>query len=175
MADQRLGSPTALRSIHAELAVLNSFNTGAVNARASAVWNAVSKIMFMPVPCPGPFTVMKFACENGAAVSGNLDMGLYTPEGQLIVSTGSTAQSGTSGWQVIDVTDTAVPPGWYYLAMVLDNVTGTNDRLGSLAALKRMYGCREQLSTFPLPTSATFAVVTDAYIPSFMAMGVVTI
>jgi hypothetical protein len=59
--------------------------------------------------------------------------------------------------------------------MVLDNVTGTNDRLGSLAALKRMYGCREQLSTFPLPTSATFAVVTDAYIPSFMAMGVVTI
>lgn len=176
MADQCLASPTALRSITVEGAVLNSFYGGAVNARASGTWTASSKCVFCPVSCPGPFTVTKFACDNGTAVSGNIDIGLYTKEGQLIVSTGSTAQAGTSQWQTIDVTDTTIPPGWYYLAMVMNNATGTNLRLASQTIAKRLFGWMEQLSTFPLPATATMVPCTsDGFWITCQAMGVTTL
>jgi hypothetical protein len=173
--DIQLARPTALRSIHAEMGCHNQMFNAVVNARASTAWVSANLVMYVPVPCPGPFRITKFACENGSAVSGNLDMGLYTPEGKLIVSTGSTAQAGTSQWQSIDVTDTEIPPGWYYLAMVLNNSTGTNVRTASATTAKRMFGCVEQTSTFPLPASATFAVNTNAYWPMFQAMGVTTL
>lgn len=167
---ERLGSPTALRTIHLELGVNNLMHIGSLT-RTSATWPTANRITYVPVPCPGPFTLTKLAFENGTAVSGNLDIGLYTPEGTRIVSTGSTAQAGIGLWQEIDVTDTQLAPGWYYLAAVLDNTTGTHLRLASSGVAKRLYGMMEELA-FPLPASATFTACTQGNIPSIIGTGV---
>jgi len=175
MADVRLATPKSLSSLNYEAMVVNTMIIGSYTTNASTAWPSASRAMYIPVACPGPFTIRKFTCHNGGAVSGNVDLGIYTSEGQLIISTGGTAQSGTGTQQVIDVTDTLIPPGWYYLAMVIDNGTGTNQRVASSAFAKRFHGCRQQASAYPLPSTATFADAADAYWPSFQATGVATI
>jgi hypothetical protein len=53
---------------------------------------------------------------NGATASGNMDVGIYDYAGTRLVSSGSTAQSGTSAFQDFDITDTLLGPGIFYLA-----------------------------------------------------------
>ena len=103
--------------------------------------------------------------ENGATVSGNVDAGIYSYGGSRMVSTGSTAQSGASAPQVVDVTDTVLDPGIYFAAMAMDNATGIVRSSALAARLARVCGVQEQATAFPLPASATWAVMTRAFIP----------
>ena len=124
--DTRLASPSSLPSWQWYWSVQILATVQATTGRGTATtWPAADRAIFIPVMCSGYFTVKKFAIENGA-VSGNLDAGIYTSEGKLVVSTGSTAMSGANSWQTIDVTDTQIPPGLYYLAMAINNTTGAN-------------------------------------------------
>lgn len=137
----------------------------------SAVWPTANKAFYYPfLVTEAPWTVRRIGVRNGTAVSGNLDVGVYDSEGNRLVSSGSTAQAGTSATQWLDVTDTTLLPGLYYLALALDNVTGTFVRLASLTADQlRSMGVFVQTSAFPLPASATFAVADAAYVPVFFA------
>jgi len=61
---------------------------------------------------------------NGATVSGNFDIGIYDDQQNLIAHSGSTAQAGTTQWQVVAVS-AAFDPGVYYMALAFDNTTAT--------------------------------------------------
>ena len=123
----------------------------------SATWSSVNQALFTPVTLTVPVTVYQLACFNGTAVSGNIDLGIYDSVGTRLVSSGSTAQAGTTAAQVIDITDTNLVPGVYYLAQAMDNTTGTihGSVIGNL--MLAACGVVQMASAFPLPSTATYA------------------
>lgn len=126
-----------------------------VNASTTFTANSVR---YYPVIVPQDCVVTKLWLQNGAAVSGNVDVGIYDEEGNRLVSAGSTAQAGTNAVQVFDVTDTRIPAGLCYFAFVIDNTTGAiwhtgNNFLGAFVG----HSGYLQAATFPLPAVATFA------------------
>jgi hypothetical protein len=103
---------------------------------------------------------------NGGAVSGNVDAGIYDEGGVRLVSSGSVAAAGVSLVQEVDPTDTPVGPGRFSLALAASSTSQQFLRIqvGSTTLL-RAFGLANQTSAFPLPASATFAVVGYDYIP----------
>lgn len=140
----------------------------AFRSTASAAYPTASLAIFVPFVLAKPILVKKLWCYNGTAVSGNVDVGIYDEQGTRLCSSGSTAQAGTSTLQEFNITDTVIGPGLFYLAIALDNTTGTLFRgtVTTVALLKQL-GMFQQASAFALPATATFATVANDYIPVF--------
>jgi len=136
-------------------------------ALVSTSWPTANLALYVPVLVTETFQAIQLAANNGATVSGNLDLGIYDHSGNRLVSTGSTAQAGTTTLQIISIASTQLLPGRYYLAQVLDNVTGTH-RGPSATSVQdwRAMGCYQQAAAFPLPAAAVFAQFTGARIPN---------
>ena len=132
---------------------------------ASATYPTANLALFIPFVVTEPIVAVQLWCINGAAVSGNVDMGIYDVAGTKLVSIGSTAQSGTSVMQAFNITDTQLGTGRYFLAIALDNTTGTLTRATTPAVYLSAFGMAEMGTAFALPATATFAAVTNAYIP----------
>lgn len=119
-----------------------------------------SRIYYIPLHIDAVFQVNALYVVNGAAVSGNIDIGLYTANFNKVVSTGSIAQAGTNGPQLQTVTSTSIPAGLYYYAVVADNGVSTFFRLALTTATgNRGFACALQNATFPLPASGTPATI----------------
>ena len=144
-----------------------NFSAGAVRlaSAASAAFPTTNQAFFMPLFMGAPITIAQLFVWNGATVSGNVDVGVYAEDGTRLVSSGSTAQAGTSVLQVFDVTDTVIGPGNYYLALACDNTTATITRVTVALSVARLHGNLTQASAFPLPTLATFATVAGGFTP----------
>jgi len=162
---------TSVISLESEVGnVLISHGLG---AGASAVWPTALKAFFFPFTVTGnadeaPRAYTGAIVMNGAAVSGNLDVGVYDQLGNKIANVGSTAQSGTTAPQRINfATPLQLKPGRYYLAIVLDNGTGATVRWAPTAQMARCAGVRELvLGALPLPaTVATWVGCTAGYVP----------
>ena len=113
---------------------------------------------------------------QGGTQSGNVDLGIYTSTGGLIVSSGLIAQTtGTiNTLHDVGLTDTLLTPGFYYMAIKCTSGTGT--------AFMRNPADEIAQSTWPmfqettganaaLPTAATFASTTITT-PPLIVMGV---
>lgn len=150
--------------------ILISHNVGAA---ASAVWPTALKAFFFPFNVSGsseeaPRAYTGAILMNGAAVSGNVDIGIYDSLGNKIANVGSTAQAGTTAPQRINfATPVQLKPGRYYLAIVLDNTTGATVRWAPTAQTARGAGVRELvLGALPLPASVSAWVgATAGYVP----------
>jgi hypothetical protein len=136
------------------------------SSNGSAVYPTANKAFYAPFFIGEPTTIVKAFTVNGTALSGNVDVGIYTDNGVKLVSTGSTLQAGTSDMQLIDLTDTLLAPGSYYMAMACDNTTATFFRQ-STAAMLPAVGLLSQLTAFVLPSTATMARDTGSYMPLF--------
>lgn len=139
-----------------------------VGLGAATAWPTANKALYIPFGVTRPFTAYKFSAYVGTA-SGNIDVGIYDEGGTRLVSLGSTAAvTGTPDW---NITDTVLPRGLYYMALAVDNTTFTV-RAGSLnnnTALVTALGMAEQTTAFALPATATFAKVSQNYVP-FLAL-----
>jgi hypothetical protein len=139
----------------------DNFPLGAAFAVSNA-WPTSNLAIYIPVEIYEPVTIVKMSVNNGSAVSGNIDVGIYDAGGKRLVSKGSTAQAGTSAIQTFDITDTLLLPGLYYMAVALDNTTGTLAGWNSMTSPEqKMVGLYEQGTAFPLPATATFATFTQ--------------
>lgn len=140
-------------------------------AAASAVWPTANKAIFIPFVISGddrPSRVYsKIILMNGAAVSGNVDVGVYDANGNKLVSAGSTAQAGTTQPQVFTfASPLQLTPGRYYLGIALDNGVGTTARLATTLQVLRAMGVRVRTTSFPLPASVSSWTGCDvAYLP----------
>lgn len=124
---------------------------------ASSAWGTANLALFMPFLLPTQETLYQLGWLNGATVSGNVDAGIYDRDFAKVVTTGSTAQSGTSVGQLVDIADTVLPPGLYYAAIAADNVIATLQQFTVLAALMRACGMGQMAAAFPLPATLTWA------------------
>lgn len=133
---------------------------------ASAAYPAANRAYYIPFHLDEPILVTKLFCANGATVSGNVDMGIYDSNFTRIVSIGSTVQAGTSALQAFDITDTLIGPGDFYLAIALDNATGTiyNGTNPTLPVVQAA-GILMQASAFPLPANATPVTSSATTVP----------
>lgn len=137
-----------------------------VTAATSTAWPAANLAIFVPVRIPFPVTVFKMVVGAGATAAGNFDVGIYDSNGNKLVSSGATAK-GSSVEHIIDVTDTRIGPGVYYLAMSAD---GTNNYImltpsgTSPVPLQkiRLYGVLEATTSYVLPASVTFSAASSA-------------
>lgn len=140
----------------------------------TATWPVASKALYVPVVVERSVVAYQIAVTV-AVQSGNLDVGIYTEDGSRLISSGSTAV-GAAGVQAVNITDTTLPPGGYFLAMAVDNTTASFVRLSVPPALAlRAAGMREQATAFALPSTATFANVAAAYLPNISIATAATI
>lgn len=71
-------------------------------------------------------TVTGFIIGHGSVAAGNLDLGIYDVNGNLLGHTGVTAASGANSSQTLTLgTPFAISPGNYYTALWVDNATDT--------------------------------------------------
>lgn len=138
---------------------------------ASGAWPAANRAIYIPIVIGNWFTAKKIVVENAGTVNGNVDAGIYDQAGNRIVSIGTTAQTGTNVPQELDITDTTLAPGRYYLAMASSSGTATYFRWAPAVALCSAFGMLQQATAFALPAAATFAACTAAYIPDIYIMG----
>jgi hypothetical protein len=125
----------------------------------SVAWPTANRALYVPFTISEPgYTATQMFVYNGTAVSGNIDVGIYDVTLARLVSMGSTAQAGTSAIQTFNITDTALPPGRYWMGVAMDNTTGTlfrwGDQFPSVAA-----GMFTQASAWSsgMPSTATVA------------------
>lgn len=141
---------------------------------AAAVWPAINKALYIPVLLNRHATAYQMGVIVGTQ-SGNLDVGIYDMNGVRLVSAGSTAVAA-AGLQIVNITDTPLSPGLYYLAMCVDNTTAAFNR-GSVGAVQsQVSGMQEQaVGAVTLPSTATFANPAASYCPVIMASLVATL
>lgn len=109
-----------------------------------------------------PMVVTTVGIVNGATASGNIDLGIYAPDGTRLGSTGSVAQSGTNVVQNVALTATlTLARGWYYFAYAIDNGTGTFLAANIASHQWRITGNRLVTSTFPLPATLTMTPLVN--------------
>lgn len=136
-----------------------------VSALASAAFpTAANRVYYYPFRIYEPSLAVEIGFVNGATASGNLDVGIYDWEGNRIVNSGSTAQTGTSTFQVFNITDTLLQPGRYFMAFTHSNTTGTVMSVTAADELIIPGGLfyLETTGAFGLPATATFATNTAA-------------
>jgi hypothetical protein len=144
-------------------------------ATGGGAWPAANRALLVPFEIASPRVVTEIVWYNGSGISGNVDAGIYTTAGGRIVSTGSTAQSGSTAQQVVDITDTLLLPGVYYMALAMDNGTGTIVRWQNYGTQQLIASGMQQAATaFPLPDPVTLANPATNYVPC-MALGFQTV
>lgn len=147
----------------------------------SANYIAANVGVFVPFWIPESTTFTKVWWTNGSAVAGNIDCGIFAADGTLIVAAGSTGQLNTTNAQVVDITDTTLARGIYYMGITSDTSGATQKVLASspAAGIPQSLGLLEDSACAPpFSTSAnpaTFAAYTRAFIPFFGVQGYRTI
>lgn len=125
-----------------------------------------NKAYYIPVLLTYTVIATKLFCINDTAVAGNIDLGIYNIDGTRIVSTGSTAQAGTSQSQSISITPTTLGPGLIYLAIASSSTSAAFVCMKNAAAhFAQFFGGYEQLTALPLPAAATFASSSSFFVP----------
>ncbi len=153
-------------------AIQVEFNVSAIPA--TATWPTANLGLFIPFFLPCRFVLRRMFCLNGSAVSGNIDLGVYSMDGSKIVSAGSTAHSGTSTVQIVTVTETVLAPGRYYMALSCSNTTSQFLRQ-SIGVLGAQNGGIVQAATqVPLANLPTFASPSNTFIPVFGISSITT-
>lgn len=132
----------------------------------SATWVAANRIIYTPLRLSEPYLVRRLWLMNGTAVSGNIDIALMAADGTRLLAAGLTAQAGTTAIQTVAVTATWIGAGLYYLAVMLDNVTGTVWRTASILQPRLCGFTQEAVAAGnPIPAVATFATNTTLFVP----------
>lgn len=129
------------------------------NAVTSTAWGTQYRAVYVPVRVPVRCVVRKLGYASSTTATGNIDIGLYDASGVRLVSSGSTAKVGATSLAVVDVTDTTIGPGGYYIALNNDTTTDTFSCTSESAPRAAAYGLlTETLGSVVLPATATWIV-----------------
>jgi hypothetical protein len=159
---EQMITPISWCSLGVQLSALSN------GTATSQTWPTANKALYFPFTLDESTTFTKAFWMNGATVSGNVDIGIYNEAGTRQVSMGSTAQATINSIQEVNIADTTLAAGRYYMALSCDNTTATfYTWLLSSALYSKVLGAAEQTTAFVLPASFTLATPTTANIPVF--------
>jgi hypothetical protein len=151
-----------------------SYNSSALNIAypSSGTFPDQNRAHYYPIIVPVTCVVRRLWWANGSAPDGNIDVGVYRDAGYKpgvrVISTGSTAQGTALQVQFVNVTDTPLAPGMYWLAINADNPSGTTTVLrgSSSAAWNAALAMEEAVGSVTLPATAT--PIESAYTNRFL-------
>lgn len=139
-------------------------------------WPSANKPVAIPFYLWQPKTVYQLGWLNGSGtMTDSVDIGIYDSSWVRKVSAGSTALSGASSLQFVNVTDTPLTaPAKYYLVMSCNGTTANqlNVITGTVTQMLVLAGCFDSATNaFPLPdpltnmvAAATFVSIPNMYI-----------
>ncbi len=129
----------------------------------SAAWPANNKAYYYPFRLTDHATAVQLLFMVGGTSSGNIDVGIYDAECRLIISAGTTAMSATIDTvQEINITDTPLAPGEYFLGVACSTTGGTGFRaVGNDELAFGVCPVYEQATALPLPDPAVPVLCTD--------------
>lgn len=150
-------------------ALFSASHTGSWTGAVS--WFSANDPIGLPFAISEACVVTQLGALNGTSPGGTFDIGVYDTSFNLIVSTGSTAGSGSQVLQWADVTNTAIAPGRYYLCMSRNDTTSQRMvHSGALtAAILAWAGVVESTTdSHPLPStlSGMTATSTNTRVPA---------
>lgn len=124
---------------------------------------------YVPFVLARPKLIAQFFWVNGTAVGGNTDVGVYNEALTKLLSTGSTANSGTTTLQAVNVTDTLLQAGRYWLALASDSSTQVYMGDSIIARAQDMWGIKQQASGWSsgLLSSPTLSGPAQTLLPLF--------
>lgn len=138
--------------------IINIVNFGA------AAWPAANRAIYIPFYVEHHVTARQMFWENGG-VAGTTDIGIYDVRGKRLISSTATTNSGSI--QIVNITDTDLDPGIYYMGADASTVT-TQTYWSGIIQIPNLRMCgvqQEAVGSATLPAQATFAAVTSAYLP----------
>lgn len=101
-------------------------------------------------------TAFRIWFRTSGVQTGNYDVGIYDENGTRLVSSGSTALPTTQNAVMVDIADTPLTAGRYYLAHAVSSATSSQAvGIASIVNL-RAAGNVTQASALPLPATMTF-------------------
>jgi hypothetical protein len=138
---------------------------------AGAVWPAANRALYCPILVEEFVTVTQMAVWP-TVQSGNLDIGIYNEVGSRLISSTSTAVGVGAALQAVNINDTPLSPGVYFLALNVDNTTAAFQRSsGGGSGSLQICGLQQQaVGAVTLPSTATFANPANAYVPLIQAL-----
>ena len=147
----------------AALDVISGVSSGATVG--AGAWPSANLAIFVPWRVVAPTWARRVWYASGNA-TGNVDVGIYRDDGSLVVSSGATAQGSGNVVNFINITDTRIPPGDYFLGISFASATAQPFR-NTTALFSRVQGVCQMAAAHPLPATATFAAAGQDYIPFF--------
>ena len=93
-------------------------------------WSTADQAVAIPFRVWESTTVIKLGWLNGSGVGGNTDVALYDNNWTRLVSTGSTACTGSNAQQWVDTADTTLSPGVQYYAALNHSSTTASQCYG---------------------------------------------
>lgn len=114
-------------------------------------------------------TIITHLISYVSTQNGNWNMGIYEEDGTAVVI-GTKSAVPAPGIASLDIADTTLSPGFYFIALWSDSSTVVFPSNGFGAQVVRVCGVRQQtgLAT-DLPATATFATYTTAVCPIMAA------
>lgn len=155
--------------------IINSIShmAGCIQSSGSAYtagtnWGVANRAVYCLILIPHGVTITALWWINGTLASGNVDTGIYDAlTHKKVITTGSTARSGTNVLQSVTLTNSVfLRPGMYYLAHNSD--TSTNSRtVATFFTVSDMtiLAAGIETSAFPLPDPITPVIATAASTP----------
>jgi len=140
----------------------------------TTAWPSANLGQYLPFTINQVQTIYYIRCQNGGAVAGTIDVGIYDADGNRIVTMGATTMAGTSAVQDFNIPDTVLQPGVYYMAMSMSDTATARVRGWPMTAGANTSasGCLQQASVATLPSpTATFAASTSTFVPLMALMG----
>lgn len=126
---------------------------------ATSTYPTANLAIYTPVVFTDLGVVKKLWVASSTIGTGNFDVGLYNSAGTRLVSTGSTAKGTTTTEQIVDVTDTTVLPGLYYIGFNCSNNTDSFNVTTTTAPYLAASGVlTEAVGSVTLPATATWTV-----------------
>jgi hypothetical protein len=169
MADWPLGgdpnrlmiSPFALAACGVDIAAFGSA------APVSTAWGTANLARAFPFGLSEPALAQKVWWMNGATVSGNIDVGVYTLDGARLFSSGATLQATINVLQEVDITDFWLGRGTYYCVLSASSATATLFTDGFNFHFAKAMGWWQAATAHPLPATLTPAAMTSSIEPLF--------
>jgi hypothetical protein len=142
----------------------------AVTPPASSAWSGAQRAYYVPIILQSGCVVRRVWWANGATTTGGatIEVGVYAnsdygPGAKLI--SGSATQGTASQVQFVDVTDTAIAPGLYWIAMLSSSATNTTVMRITPDTIGDSGGSFAQESLGSLPATATAVETPTNFVP----------
>lgn len=158
---QSLITPLSINSLGVELGAMS------LASPSSVAWGIDNIAYGIPFVISKPLSVQKLFWYNGAILSGNVDCGIYSDSGNLLVSAGSTLQAGINQLQEAIVSPILLGCGQYYMVLISSSSLATFFAISPGVQGCKALGCFQALTTIPLPLIINEAAYSASFIPIF--------